>query len=129
MFGNEEISIQKPEIPEGEAWSNLKTLNLEKEYVGIYLSSHPLEEYRIVLDNFCKTPISALSDLEELHKQNKDFVIGGMITSVNILTNKKDQDYARFVIEDQSGSYEFFLFLRRFVMNFYKITKITDNRK
>ena len=44
--------IQKPEPAQGNVWSNLETLNKEREVVGIYLSSHPLDDYKIEIDNF-----------------------------------------------------------------------------
>ena len=42
-------------FPKCERWSDLERLNKEKELVGIYLSAHPLDEYRIILTYVCNT--------------------------------------------------------------------------
>ena len=56
------IAIPKPEIPQCERWSDLERLNKEKELVGIYLSAHPLDEYRIILKYVCNTGMVELNE-------------------------------------------------------------------
>ncbi|MBQ7513981.1 MAG: DNA polymerase III subunit alpha, partial [Prevotella sp.] len=55
LFGGfDEIEIQTPPIPKtDDRWSDIERLNKERELVGIYLSAHPLDEYKIVLNNLC----------------------------------------------------------------------------
>ncbi len=63
LFGGEnEIEIATPAIPHGVRWSDIERLNKERDLVGIYLSAHPLDEYRIVLDNLCNTRCNELAD-------------------------------------------------------------------
>ncbi|HIS33744.1 MAG TPA: DNA polymerase III subunit alpha [Candidatus Avirikenella pullistercoris] len=110
LFGDmlDEVMIQKPELPAGEEWSQLETLNKEKELIGIYLSSHPLDNHRILIKNFCSHTVENLANVEEM--KGKEFVIAGMITSVNHAVTKRGDQYCRFTLEDFSGSYEFALF-------------------
>ena len=54
MFGdNGGVEIQHPELPQTERWSTIERLNLEKGLIGIYLSAHPLDEYRFELNEMC----------------------------------------------------------------------------
>jgi DNA polymerase-3 subunit alpha len=109
LFGGATAAdVQKPEIPKGPEWTKLEMLNREKDVVGIYLSSHPLDEYKIIIRNFCNMPVSDLEELEHLRK--KDFVVGGMVTQVNNLMTKTGKPFGRFTIEDYNGSYTFSLF-------------------
>ncbi|MBR7014276.1 MAG: DNA polymerase III subunit alpha, partial [Prevotella sp.] len=53
LFGDDEVEIARPKIPEVEQWSTIDRLNKERELVGIYLSAHPLDEYRFILEKMC----------------------------------------------------------------------------
>lgn len=112
LFGDmmSAVMVQKPELPKAEEWGKLEMLEREKAVVGIYLSSHPLDDYRILIENYCSHTISDLDDLQSMREV--DFSIAGMITSVQYLSTKAGKPYGRFTIEDFSGSYEFTLWSR-----------------
>ncbi len=115
LFGDLSTSsmIKKPEppkVPEDMHWGKLETLNREREVVGIYLSAHPLDEYRVILEKYCTGSTSELTDLEAV--KGRDMSIGGMITDVQHLTTKTGKPFGRFTIEDFQGSYEFVLFAK-----------------
>lgn len=103
--------VQKPSAPTGvESWGKLEMLEKEREVIGIYLSSHPLDEYRVVLEKYCTASVSELEDLDTL--KGRDLILGGMITQAQHLTTKTGKPYGRFTIEDLGGSYTFTLFSR-----------------
>lgn len=103
--------VQKPSAPTGvESWGKLEMLEKEREVIGIYLSSHPLDEYRVVLEKYCTASVSELEDLDTL--KGRDLILGGMITQSQHLTTKTGKPYGRFTIEDLGGSYTFTLFSR-----------------
>ena len=103
------MEVATPEVPQIESWSDIERLNKERELVGIYLSAHPLDEYRIILENVCNTRCSELSDIEIL--ANKESVtVGGIITSSNTKMSKNGKPYGRVTIEDFTGNGEFVLF-------------------
>lgn len=109
LFGESaEGDVQKPDVPQEEPWGKLETLNREREVIGIYLSSHPLDEYRIVIENFSSTPLSSFENLNEL--KDRDFAVAGMVTAVQHLMSKNGKPYGRFTIEDYTDSHEFTLF-------------------
>lgn len=101
------VMVQKPEIPCAETWGKLETLEKEKAVVGIYLSSHPLDDYRILIEKYCSNTVSELDDLSSMRE--RDFTVAGMVTSAQYLTTKTGKPYGRFTIEDFSGSHTFTL--------------------
>ncbi len=114
LFGDDNsASISKPEIPKCEAWSDLERLNKEKELVGIYLSAHPLDEYRIILTYVCNTGVIELNDRESL--QNKEIMVGGIVTDVREGTTRRGSPYGVMKIEDFTGSAEIALFGQEYV--------------
>ena len=110
LFGGEnEVDIATPPIPKGEKWSDIERLNRERELVGIYLSAHPLDEYRIVLDNLCNTHCSELSDEQQL-TDREDIIFGGIVTNVRQALTKRGEPCGFVTIEDFEGSGELRLF-------------------
>ena len=111
LFGGitEESSVQKPEPPQYTPWTKLETLNRERDVIGIYLSSHPLDDFSLIIKHYCTCSLGDLADLPSMN--GRDFVAAGMVTSVMHLTTKlTGKPYGRFTIEDYNGSHEFVLF-------------------
>ena len=99
--------VKKPEVPQADTWGKLEMLEREREVVGIYLSSHPLDDYRILIENYCSNTVNELDDLQAM--RDRDFTVAGMVTSSQYLTTKGGKPYGRFTIEDFSGSHTFTL--------------------
>ena len=110
--GGAATEIQKPIVPPGQEWSKLEMLNREKEVIGIYLSAHPLDDYRGVIRKFCNTPLSDFADLPKL--KNRDFCVAGIVTKVQTLMTQKGKPYGRITVEDYTDSYEFTLWGKDF---------------
>ena len=110
LFGATEMpEIPKPEIPEGEKWSALERLGRERELVGIYLSAHPLDDYALILNEFCNTQASELSDLQQLVGRKVTF--GGVVSEApRTGFTKKGSPFGVVKIEDFSGTAELFFF-------------------
>lgn len=110
LFGDAgAVEVATPEVPEVESWSDIERLNKERELVGIYLSAHPLDEYRIILENVCNTKCIELMDIEPLAKK-ESVTVGGIVTSCNTKMSKNGKPYGRVIIEDFTGSGELVLF-------------------
>lgn len=110
--GGGEAEIQKPEPLPHEPWTQIETLNKEREVIGIYLSSHPLDNFSVIIRHYCHTSLGDLQDLSVM--KNKDFTVAGMITSVQHLTTKTGKPYGRFTMEDYNSSHEFTLFSKKY---------------
>jgi DNA polymerase-3 subunit alpha len=104
------VEVQKPEPPKGDEWTKLELLNKERDVVGLYLSSHPLDDYKLLIDNFCNLPLSALEELARIGK--REFVVAGMVTAVQHMFTKSGQPFGKFTLEDYGGSHTFTMFAK-----------------
>jgi len=111
--GDNEVAVSKPDIPKVEAWPTLHRLNREKELVGMYLSSHPLDTYSVVMNYVCNT---TMDDIKQNNLvANKELLFGGIVTDIRQRTNKKNELYAFVTIEDYSGSCEIPFWAKEYV--------------
>ena len=115
LFGDvEEMKPERPEIPAMQGDEDiLEKLRFEKELVGMYLSSHPLDRYQFEMDNFTTCQVGELENLIsecESAKVKQKTTIAGFVTSSQIMTTKTGRPWSRTIIEDKSGSYELALF-------------------
>ena len=115
LFGDvEELKPERPEIPEMVGDEDImEKLKFEKELVGMYLSSHPLDTYAFELENFTTCQISELAGLVAECDQKKEKMkvnVAGFITTASESTTKTGRPMSRMTVEDYSGSYEFAFF-------------------
>ena len=104
LFGDENaVEIATPPILKGEPWSDIERLNKERELVGIYLSAHPLDEYKVILDNLCNTPCQEIDDTQKLATR-EDIVIGGIVTGIRQKYTKTGKPCGFVTLEDFDGS-------------------------
>ena len=115
LFGDvEEMKPERPEIPAMQGDEDiLEKLRFEKDLVGMYLSSHPLDRYQFEMDNFTTCQVGELENLIsecESGKIKQKTNIAGFVTSSQLMTTKTGRPWSKTVIEDKSGSYEIALF-------------------
>lgn len=102
--------IAKPRIPTSEPWSVMEQLKNEKEVVGVYISGHPLDEYKTEIANFCNSNTSQLES-----RPNVAQSFAGIVTKVNVRTSANGNQFMIFTIEDYAGNYEFALFSKDYI--------------
>ena len=112
LFGDsEEFKAQPPVLPKSDTrWSDIERLNKERDLVGIYLSAHPLDEYKIVLDNLCNTRCDELADRCAAMADREDVTMGGIVTSIQSRFGKNNKPWGIVTLEDFHGSGELVLF-------------------
>ena len=110
LFGGDTgtTDITPPVIPACAEWSQLEKLNKEREVIGLYLSAHPLDDYKVIIRNMCKTQVGDLDHLDEL--KGKEIAVAGMVVAVQNLTTKTGKPWGKFKLEDYNGTHEFALF-------------------
>ncbi|SFN63905.1 DNA polymerase-3 subunit alpha [Salegentibacter flavus] len=114
LFGEaSEVQIPEPEVPPCEEWGTMEKLRREKEVVGIYISGHPLDDFRLEMKYFCNAVLADLEDLERCI--NRSLTLGGVISDVQHRTTKQGQGWAIFTVEDYHSSYEFKLFKEEYL--------------
>ena len=115
LFGDmEEMKPERPAMPEDEGYMDvMEMLQREKDLVGMYLSSHPLDRYSFEMHNFVNCKLAELSNYVsecESKKQTPKVYVAGIVTDFKQLTTKTGKPYSRTILEDYSGSYELPLF-------------------
>ena len=115
LFGEvEEMKPERPEIPAmvGEE-DILEKLQYEKELVGMYLSSHPLDTYQFELENFTTCQLGEINNLVsecEMKKTKMKVSVAGFVTKTEHINAQNGRPWSRTVIEDFGGSYELKLY-------------------
>lgn len=99
-----------PDIPE---WSRRKIAEAEKESVGFYLTTHPLQEYMDVLQEY----VSVISKkVRDMKAHARDHVImGGLVVGMRTIIDKKGNEMAFVSVEDLSGPVDGRIFARTWV--------------
>jgi len=109
LFGDaSDIQIAEPQVPPCESWGTMEKLAKEKEVVGIYISGHPLDDFKIEMNTFCNASIALFKDLESC--VNKELNFGGVVTDVQHRITKQGKGWATFTLEDYTDSSEFRIF-------------------
>lgn len=110
LFGEDtSADIAPPIIPEAEEWGTARKLNLEKEVVGIFISGHPLDDYKLDIKSFC-TP-GGLSNLKDLERNmGRELRIAGIVNEAAHKIGKNNNPYGMFNLEDYEETSKFFLF-------------------
>jgi DNA polymerase-3 subunit alpha len=100
LFGGvSTVQLAEPTIQPCETWSLMEKLRKEKEVIGMYLSGHPLDDFKIEMTYFNITPIQKVEDMK-----GKEMNIAGIVTDVFEKMGKNNKPYANFTIEDYSGN-------------------------
>ncbi|MPR36460.1 DNA polymerase III subunit alpha [Salmonirosea aquatica] len=112
-FGGNDALMAKPKVPDVEAWGDLQKLRHEQEVVGFYISGHPLDTFRMEMDNFCTCTLDKVLEVpEEMNHPvylGKEINIAGIVTSVQERMSKRGSPFVIFKIEDYRGSLEMLL--------------------
>ena len=126
LFGGSVASyIPEPPMPEAEEWPLIEKLKYEKDVIGIYLTGHPLDNYKLELQRYCNATVSDLNNMQkarsgeggddikmafaELRKKG-ELSVGGLVSSVQHKMTKTGKPFGTFKLEGYNDSYEFALF-------------------
>ncbi len=113
LFGDLQMpDIIPPKLLFCEPWQLVEQLDFEKEITGIYMSGHPLDNYKFELKNY---HISALSDFNEIRLapkpfSSRQFRLAGLVTDVQHRLTKKGKNFGILQIEDFTGKTDMALF-------------------
>lgn len=107
LFGESaEVDMPEPEVPVVPAWPRMFLLGKEKEVNGLYLSSHPLDDFKYEMDHVVSNRLSEFQYMERMN----DFTVAGIISDALHLTARSGKPFGRFTLEDYNGKHEFALF-------------------
>ena len=109
MFSMDPLDVKDPDIPKCEPWTQLEMLSKEKEITGMYLSGHPLDNFKVEVRHFCNTTLEDLSS-DLLKFKGKEVKIAGIVTEAQHRTTKTGNPFGIFTIEDFTGTMRIALF-------------------
>lgn len=102
----EEESDLIPDLPQAAEFSKNDLLQQEKEYLGVFLSGHPLDDWRIKFRENGVIPVSELED----EPDGKEVVVGGVVTGWRVINTRSGSLMAGFKLEDLTGAVEVIVF-------------------
>ncbi|HMI67243.1 MAG TPA: DNA polymerase III subunit alpha [Cyclobacteriaceae bacterium] len=105
--GSTGTEMPPPKVDPVEMFSEIEKLHFEKEVVGVYISGHPLDNFKFEMDSFCNAPLAALNELDK--SEGKDFKVGGIVATVEHRLTKTGRPFGKMIMEDYSGKFEFML--------------------
>ena len=100
--------------PPVEEWSKDERLAHEKELLGFYVTGHPLDKFRSVIDSEKYRRLGLVEDLE-ISNPRERFPFAGMVRSVEAKITKTGKPFGVLVLEDFTGSSEIMLWGETFV--------------
>ena len=106
LFGDlsDTVGIVEPVAPKVQPWGLIYKLQKEKDCIGIYLSGHPLDDYRYEWENFA-TPLDKMDNFK-----NRKVCIAGFVSKAEHRISQKGTGWGRFMIQDYVGSLEVTMF-------------------
>lgn len=115
LFGGDSgVDVPIPKVQQMEPFGNIEKLNIEKEVVGLYISGHPLDQFKFEMKYFTNSNLGQLNDLNSL--SNLSLVrLGGVVSSINHRTSKKGNPFGVITMEDYNDSYTFYLFSQDYI--------------
>jgi DNA polymerase-3 subunit alpha len=118
----------KPEPAFCPDWPKLEKLNREKDVIGIYLSSHPLDDFKLEINTFTTTSLAELQNLRDF--LDRDIIVAGMVTEIKNGIGKNGKPWGSFTMQDYSDSFRFMAFdkdyieySKFFIIGYYLLVK------
>ncbi|RYD78051.1 MAG: DNA polymerase III subunit alpha [Sphingobacteriales bacterium] len=125
LFGGSKADmILEPTLPVSPEWALMDRLKYEKDAIGIFLSGHPLDNYKLELDKFCTHGVRQLSIINKVRMgdtneeilaeftklQNRELCVGGLVVTASQRITKNGKPFGTFVFEDYDDACEMALF-------------------
>ena len=125
LFGGSKADlILEPNFAVSPEWGLIDRLKYEKDAIGIFLSGHPLDDYRFELQHFCQHNVKHLSIVNKVRSgdsndelmaefaslKNRDLEVGGLVVMASQRMTKTGKPFGTFVFEDYDDSCEIALF-------------------
>ncbi|MCD7845911.1 MAG: OB-fold nucleic acid binding domain-containing protein, partial [Oscillospiraceae bacterium] len=119
MFSMADADPEPPmELPDLEEFSPQELMAMEKEYTGLYLTGHPMDDYRKDAQGLGAVAIGAILDAFSGHEEEPSFQDGqtvsvaGIVQAARTRTTKNNTLMSYVTLEDDTGSMELLAFQR-----------------
>jgi DNA polymerase-3 subunit alpha len=102
----------QPEFKPATLWPDKKWLEGEKETLGLFLTGHPINEYRKELRHYTKIKLSEVTPT----RRDQSVTVVGLVIDVRVLVNKKNRQWALVKLDDKSGRLDLRFFPEQYDM-------------
>ncbi|MGZ5135391.1 MAG: DNA polymerase III subunit alpha, partial [Flavitalea sp.] len=114
LFGNLEMpKVVPPKIPTCEAWTLTELLDHEKDVTGMFMSGHPLDNFKFEIQYYGITRLGEFNEIKEAvtlqANPNKSFRLAGLVVEAQHRVTKTGRQFGSFSIEDYTGKCELLL--------------------
>nr|WKN38841.1 DNA polymerase III subunit alpha [Tunicatimonas sp. TK19036] len=114
--GSGGLEVPKPRVTECEPYSELEKLKIEKEVTGFYISGHPLDQFKLEIENFCKT-IDVITNY-----QNQSIAVAGIITKSIERQTRSGKPFGLVTMEDYQASLDLAFFGEDYLSNRHRLS-------
>lgn len=114
--GSNGIEVPLPKITDCEPYSEIEKLRLEKDVIGFYISGHPLDQFKLEIENFCKCTVDRITEYK-----NQDISVAGIVTRCMERQSKNGKPFGLITIEDYQGSLDMALFGEDYLSNRHRL--------
>lgn len=122
LFGDDSnIQMPEPTVPASEEWPIFHKLKFEKEVVGMFISGHPLDQYKVQIDAFCSGTVGMLANLDG--HLGKELTIPAIIMDAQHLTAQSGSPYGILIIEDYQTNHKQYIFGDNYLRNKHMMNK------
>ncbi|CAN5195403.1 DNA polymerase III subunit alpha [soil metagenome] len=120
LFGDLQMTeVVPPKLAHCDQWPLIKLLDYEKDVIGIFISGHPLDNFKFEMTHYGMSPISEFNEFKEAitlqPNPGRTFRIAGLVASAHHRISKTGNKYGVLVLEDYSGKMEIMLFKDQYV--------------
>lgn len=108
LFAGSGLAVERvePLLPDKPEWATSQKLAQEKAMLGFYLSGHPLDKFRDELTYFATSTVANLRQFPD----GREVTVGGIVTAVKRMPDRKGNMMAFITLEDFSGPVELVCF-------------------
>ncbi len=97
--------LDEPPLPQVQKWSKIEKLKKEKDVTGIFISGHPLDEYRIEMSTYTTCTLE-----DSKIRMDTALKLAGLVTDCFHGTNQRGNGYCKFTLQDYDGTESYSLY-------------------
>ncbi len=114
MFGEASgTKMPEPEVPKAAEWSSMYKLKREKEVIGMFISGHPLDDFRMEIDAFCNGNVAMLNDMQSY--KGREVLIAAIVAEAEHRFTKNGDPFGTIILEDYTDSFKLFLWRENYL--------------